>query len=106
MLDPARAPVLIRTTVKQADFVDAVTDEGCVDLGLPVSYPLDGAGQEVGWERCQPVGRRVWDAGESGIACRSAASRDRISEELALFARAGDKALTIDRRLTFDEWFQ
>ncbi|HTY77420.1 MAG TPA: RES family NAD+ phosphorylase [Candidatus Bathyarchaeia archaeon] len=106
MLDPARAPVLIQTTVRNAEFVDAVTDDGCIDLGLPVTYPLDEAGNEVGWDRCQPIGRRAWDAGESGIACRSAATHDRAGEELALFVRTGDLALPIDRRLSFDEWFQ
>ena len=106
MLDPARAPVLIQTTVKEAPFVDAVTDEGCVDLGLPITYPLDADGHEVGWERCQPIGRRAWDSSESGIACRSAATHHRTGEELALFVRAGDPALPIDQRLAFDDWFQ
>jgi hypothetical protein len=106
MLDPARAPVLIRTAVKDTDFVDAVTDEGCADLGLPVTYPLDEEDNEVGWDRCQPIGRHAWDAGESGIACSSAATHDRAGEELALFVRPRDPALPIDRRLAFDAWFQ
>ncbi len=106
MLDPAQAPVLIQTTVKETDVVDAVTDEGCVDLGLPITYPLDADGHEVGWACCQPIGRRAWDASESGIACRSAATHDRTSEELALFVRSGDPALPIDQRLVFDDWFQ
>lgn len=41
MLDPARAPLLIQTTVDDGDFVDAVTDEGCLDRGLPATYPLE-----------------------------------------------------------------
>lgn len=106
MLDPVRAPVLIQTTVKDTDFVDAVTDEGCAALGLPVTYPLDEEGHEVGWDRCQPIGSRAWETGESGIACRSAATYDRAGEELALFVRAGDLALPVDRRLTFEGWFQ
>lgn len=106
MLDPAQAPVLIQTTVQDTGVVDAVTDEGCAELGLPVIYPLDEDGNEVGWDRCQPIGRHAWDAGESGIACRSAATLDRTGEELALFRRAGDRALPIDRRLAFDEWFR
>jgi hypothetical protein len=106
MLDPAQGPVLIETTVTDTGFVDAVTDEGCVDLGLPVTYPLDDEGKEVGGDRCQPIGSRAWDAGKSGIACRSAATHDRAGEELALFVRAGEPALPVDRRLAFDAWFQ
>ena len=106
MLDPAQAPLLIQSAVRDTDFVDAVTDEGCTDLGLPVTYPVDEDGNEVGWDRCQPIGRHAWDAGEAGIACRSAATRDRAAEELALFRRAGDRALLVVRRRTFDEWFQ
>lgn len=106
MLDPAQAPLLIQTTVDDGDFVDAVTDEGCLDLGLPATYPVDEKGNEVGWDRCQPVGHEVWQAGEAGIACRSAAPRDRSGEELAVFRRAGDPALRVDRRLAFEEWFR
>jgi hypothetical protein len=106
MLDPARAPLLIQTVVDETDFVDAVTDNGCIELGLPVTYPFDERGNEVGWERCRPIGLDAWQAGEPGIACRSAATPDRTGEELALFRGAGDAALRVDRRFTFDEWFQ
>jgi hypothetical protein len=41
MLDAAQAPLLIQTTVDDGDFVDAVTGEGCLDLGLPATYPLE-----------------------------------------------------------------
>ena len=106
MLDPAEAPVLIRTAVENTAFVDVVTDEGCTDLGLPVTYPIDEDGNEVGWDRCQPIGHQAWETGEAGVACRSAATRDRTGEELALFRRGGDRALLVDRRLAFDEWFR
>jgi RES domain-containing protein len=105
MLDPAQAPVLIETVVDRADFVDAVTDEGCIDLGLPVTYPLDEKGNEVGWDRCRRIGREAWEAGEAGIACRSAATPDRTGEELALFPRAGRPAPSVVRRFAFNEWF-
>lgn len=106
MLDPAQAPVLIQTGVDGADFVDAMTDEGCRELGLPVTYPVDETGNEVGWDPCQPIGLRAWESSEAGIACRSAATRDRTGEELALFRRAGAPAPRIDRRFAFDEWFR
>jgi RES domain-containing protein len=106
MLHPALAPVLIQTTVDDAAFVDAVTDEGCIELGLPVTYPVDANGDEISWNRCQPIGSRAWEAGETGVACRSAATPDRTEEELALFRRAEDPVLRVDRRLPFDEWFR
>jgi RES domain-containing protein len=106
MLHPAQAPVLIQTTVDDAAFVDAVTDEGCIELGLSVTYPVDAKGNEVGWDRCQPIGSKAWEAGEAGVACRSAVTPDRTGEELALFHRAENPVLRVDRRLSFDEWFR
>jgi hypothetical protein len=106
MLDPAQAPVLLQTVVDETDFVDAVTDNGCIELGLPVTYPLDEKGNEVGWDRCQPIGLAMREAAEPGIACRSAATPDRTGEEFALFRGTGDTAVRVVRRLTFDEWSQ
>ena len=106
MLEPAQAPVLIETSVDGTDFVDAVTPDGCLELGLPASYPLDEQGNEVGWNRCRAIEAAAWEAGEAGIACRSAATHDRAREELALFRRAGDRALRVNRRLLFDDWFR
>ena len=106
MLDPEEAPVLIQTSVDETGFVDAVTDQGCVELGLPATSPIDTSGNEVGWNRCQPVGLAAWNAREMGIACRSAATPDRSGEELALFRRGGDRPLRLDRRLAFEEWFR
>ncbi len=105
MLDPAQAPVLIETAVGSRNFVDAVTDDGCVDLGLP-TYPLDEGGGEVGWNRCHPIGLDAWRAGDAGMACRSAATHDRSGEELAAFRRSGDRALRVVRRFGFAEWFR
>jgi len=106
MLDPALAPLLIETTVGSRNFVDAVTDDGCLELGLPATYPLDEGGREVGWDRCQPIGLDAWRAGEAGIACRSAAMPDRIGDGLAVFRRSGDRALRVVARLSFTEWFR
>ena len=104
-LRPGTAPLLIETAVAHADFVDVVTNEGCVAVGLPETYPLYRNGRAVGWDRCQPIGLQAWGAGEVGIACRSAATRDRTGEELALFRRPGQVALGVARRFLFEEWF-
>lgn len=102
-LDPAAAPVLVSTRVAEDRFVDVVTPEGCAAAGLPRTYP-DENGALVPHARCQPVGRRAWDEGHPGIACRSAAraAGDR-AEELAWFER--DTRLTPGAVRPFDDWF-
>jgi hypothetical protein len=58
----------------------------------------------VPWSRCQPIGQGAWDAGELGIACRSALGRA-AGEELAWFHRDGRARPPVRRRLPFDEWY-
>lgn len=101
-LEPASGPVLVSTEVPPARFVDAVTDAGLGSLGLPTSYPLDAAGQEVDHATCQPLGAAAHVDGEPGIAARSAAAVPSPGEELAYF---GPKALRPAGRQPFAEWF-
>lgn len=100
-LRPERRPHLQGFDIARGEYVDAVTDPGVQALGLPLEYP-DG----VGWELCQPVGRRAYQAGERGIACRTACrgGGDPDHEELALFDHEGAPARPTER-LTFDRWF-
>ena len=106
LLDPREAPVLVRTTVRDAKYVDIITDEGCVDAGLPKEYPKEPEGGVVTWSRCQPVGVAAWEAGDPGVACRSAAlDAPPDAEELAWFGRPQRPPLQVDRTLPFDEWF-
>jgi hypothetical protein len=103
-LDPDAAPVLVATRVREDAFVDAVSDAGCRSLGLPKTYPRDSRGRTIGHQRCQPIGQAAWDAGEPGIAARSAAPRtSRRGEELAFFPRR--RRLRAGRTLRFDDWF-
>ncbi len=101
-LDPASGPVLVSTEVPRARFVDAVTEAGLRSLGLPASYPLDGADREVDHATCQPLGAAAHAAGEPGIAARSAAAAPAPGEELAYFGPTAPAAA--DRR-RFAEWF-
>jgi hypothetical protein len=103
LLRPERAPVLVATEVARNEYVDVVSEAGCIAVGLPSTYPLDETGRPVPWERCQPVGRRAWDGGEPGIACRSAVPGG--SEELAYFPRPHLVRLEGHARWQFDEWF-
>lgn len=103
---PDRRPVLIETDVREHRPVDVVSDAGCRAAGLPETYPLDADGREVGWDRCQPIGRNAWDQGEAAIACRSAAARPGdAGEELAWFVRGREDRLRTRRRRAFDDWF-
>ena len=102
-LDPIEAPVLVSAAVPDMLYVDAVTAEGLEDLGLPGTYPLDEDGRTVEHERCRPIGLRAWDAGERGIACRSAADPGLRDEELAWFQR--EDGLVRRTTVEFDAWF-
>jgi hypothetical protein len=102
-LEPAEAPVLVSTTVPQGDFVDVVGDAGCRAAGLPDTYPAED-GEKIPHSRCQPIGRRAWDEGWPGIACRSAAPGcDGDDEELAWFER--EERLPVATTRAFDDWF-
>lgn len=103
-IDPEELPVLIDTTVDEENFIDVVTDVGCIDVGLPTTYPVDPNGDRVPWSVCQPIGAAARDAGQRGIACRSAAeTAPRDGEMLAWFQR--DRRLEVERRRHFDEWY-
>jgi hypothetical protein len=106
-LRPERRPVLIETDVPERRCVDVVTDAGCRAAGLPASYPFEGGGAVVGWERTQPVGVAAWEQGEAGIACRSAAlGAAERGEELAWFVRTAGDRLRVARRRSFGAWFR
>ncbi len=107
LLNPEAAPILVETLVAEEDYVDVVTDAGCVAAGLPVTYPLDGGGgTPVPHERCQAIGAVAWDAGANGVACRSAArGAPRAGEELAWFQQPARIPLPLVARRGFDEWF-
>lgn len=102
-LEPDRGPVLVHTDVPDDKYVDAVNDAGLAALGLPVSCPRDDRGEPIPHAACQPIGQRAWDAGERGIACRSAAkTTPPAGEELAFFAR---QSLARQKTERFAEWY-
>ncbi|MGH8923604.1 MAG: RES domain-containing protein [Acidimicrobiia bacterium] len=104
LLDPRIGPVLVHANLPREPYVDIVTESGCKAAGLPRSYPRDSAGSVVAHEACWPVGQAAWDAGERGIAGRSATDGATLSdEELAWFQRNG--ALRAAEIEPFDKWF-
>jgi hypothetical protein len=102
-LEPDQGPVLVETRVPEDDYVDAITDGGLAELGLPATYPIDGRGRRVAHRVCQPIGLQAWDLGEPGIACRSAArAPSSDGEELAFFGRRRLRVRSIAR---FSDWY-
>jgi hypothetical protein len=102
-LDPAQGPVLVETVLRDDDYVNAIGAAGLVALGLPTTYPLDDRGDVVPHRVCQSIGLRAWEAGERGIACRSAAATaPPEGEELAFFARRRLRARSTSR---FADWY-
>jgi hypothetical protein len=102
-LDPEIGPTLAHTRVPDDACVDAVSNEGLVELGLSATYPVDERGAPISHDRCQPIGQSAWDGGERGIACRSAAhSAPPEAEELAFFDR---RRLRVESSEPFGDWY-
>jgi len=103
-LEPSTAPVLVSAVVPEDEFVDVVSDVGCVVADLPASYPIGGDSLPVPHAVCRLVGQAAWGAGLPGIACRSAApAAPPGGEELARFGRGEPLAPVQVRR--FSDWF-
>jgi hypothetical protein len=100
-LDPATAPLLLDVSLPGGAAADAFTDDGLLELGLPTTYPKDVDGALTPYAACQPVGREVFDAGQDGVDCRSAAVGG--NRELAWFPR--DSLAREATRRAFDEWW-
>lgn len=92
--------MLVRTRVPEDRYVNAITDAGLRNIGLPTIYPRDSRRRIIPWRRCQPIGLRAWEAGLPGIAARTAAARE--GEELAYFGR---RKLRRGAVRSLDEWF-
>ncbi|MDQ6767988.1 MAG: RES family NAD+ phosphorylase [Candidatus Eremiobacteraeota bacterium] len=108
-LKPQFRPIIIEFTIPSTPartFVDAVSDEGLVALGLPETYPL-ARNDAVSHGTCRSIGRAAYARAERGIACRSAAEAQRgpwPGEELALFDRSVGIART-GRKRAFSDWY-
>jgi hypothetical protein len=99
-LRPGAGPVLVRTRVPGDRYLNAITEAGLRDVGLPVTYPRDSRRRIVPHSRCQAIGLRAWEAGLPGIGARSAAAAQ--GEELAYFGR---RKLRRGAIRSFEQWF-
>ena len=90
-IEGGQLPVIVPCDVPDRTVLDVLSDQGCLDVGLEATYPLDQDGVIVPHARCQPIGQSAWDDGLDGIACRSAALLTGDGEELAWFDRPGKR---------------
>ena len=106
MLDPLGLPVLVDVIVSPGTAVDLTSDDGLAAVGLPISYPLDTAGERVDHARCRPVGVAAHEAQHQGIRARCAApGAARIDIELAWFRDKGGSAALTGKPRAFRDWF-
>jgi RES domain-containing protein len=101
---PEQRPGLQVVTITPTRVVDAVTDAGLRSLRLPLDYPIGAS-----WRRCQAIGKRAYERGENGIACRSADAPGRTNiaiegEELVIVDRAV-RYVTRLERVPFAQWY-
>jgi len=104
-LDPDRAPQLVEVDIPAEAYVDALSAAGLRSLELPAGYPVGDDGATVPHQVCQPIGQRLYDNGELGIACHSAAPGAANGRELAWFAQPDRAALAVQSRQAFESWF-
>jgi len=102
-LKPERRPHLQSFVIPKHRLVDAVSDQGLAALGLAATYPY-----RVGHAVTQPIGQAAFDAGEDGIAARSALQSTKpgewYGEELAAFERSAEEFVA-GKRERFAEWY-
>lgn len=99
-LDPEEGPVLVDAEVRQGTALDAYSGHGIVELGLPLTYPVDEEGRTVPHERCQPLGRAALESGLDGVDARSAAPGG--NRELAWLAATPARLIRV--RIFADWW--
>ncbi len=106
MLDPLGLPVLVDVIVSPGTAVDLTSDDGLAAVGLPISYPLDTAGERVDHARFRPVGAAAHEAQHQGIRARCAApGAARIDLEFAWFRDKGGSAALTGKPRSFRDWF-
>jgi hypothetical protein len=104
-LDVDQAPQLIEVDLPTERYVDALRVAGLRALDLPTHYPRDSRGRVVPHARCQRIGQGLYDAGELGIAARSAAPGADGGRELAWFAQSERAPLVAASRIPFEHWY-
>lgn len=99
-------PVLVAATLpRDQHALDVHTPDGVAAVGLPATYPRDGAGDLVGHDACQPIGEAAREHGLRGVRCRSARSPDGAGRELAWFPATARSRARRQRTLPFEAWF-
>lgn len=103
-LEPDALPVLVGVKLPSGDIVDALTDEGLEQAGLPSTYPRRTSGDPLPWSACQRTGGRAHQAGSGRIAYRSAALAAGRGE-LAWFTDVAGALTSHGPARPFNDWF-
>lgn len=99
-------PILVGCTLPSRQVVcDAHTAAGLRAAALPVTYPLDEAGEIMPHPRCQPIGVQARAARLRGVHARSARSPDGAGRELAWFPASFRSRARQVATLVLSEWF-
>lgn len=100
------APVLVSARLPRLQRVaDVHSAFGVGSVGLPHTYPLDGAGRLIPHEVCQPIGADVHDRALRGVRCRSAPSPLGAGRELAWFPATNRSRARRLATAPFETWF-
>jgi hypothetical protein len=102
LLSPANGPDLVPVMIPESTGVDAFTDAGLVEIGLPITYPRDDNGEKIGWEPCQEIAKTAILDGLDGIDARSAATGG--PRELAWYPH-GRTPVADGPRESFVSWY-
>ncbi|MXX61984.1 MAG: RES family NAD+ phosphorylase [Holophagales bacterium] len=99
-------PILVECRLpRRQDVCNVHTPEGVRAAALPATYPLDGAGDVIGHDRCQVIGMRAKEQGLRGVRARSAQSRDGAGRELGWFPASVRSVARRIGTLAFPAWF-
>ncbi|NQV07543.1 RES family NAD+ phosphorylase [bacterium] len=105
-LRDAAAPVLVAVTLPRNQRVaDLHSPSGLRSMGLPPTYPLDGSGDLIDHDRCQPVGSDAYAHGLRGVRCRSARTPRGAGRELAWFPATARSRARIESVTPFSDWY-
>lgn len=105
-LDDRLGPDLTTVTLPRDQTVAEVhSPAGVRAVGLPATFPLDGAGQLVAHSICQRIGVRIRAQGLRGVHCRSAQTPNGAGRELAWFPATSRSRARLVHRAAFTDWF-
>ncbi|MFP4636178.1 MAG: RES family NAD+ phosphorylase [Nitriliruptoraceae bacterium] len=105
LADDTGPHLAIATLPRNQRVTDLHSPRGLAAVGLPASYPLDGAGELVDHRACRAIGEQAHGAGLRGVRCRSAQAPRGAGREVAWFPATSRSRAHLATRLPYTEWF-